>query len=191
MNRKNIIVIIIIFIIICVISIIFLTNNHVYTNQKNNEIVQNIATENKMDPKCNNTLIANINSNTKNENLTVNEDEKTTIDVEKVTLNVKKNTVSSYGVTVVITDTNEPSLCWGEQYRIQEKKNDKWEFVKTNTNSIIFESMAYILDENHQYFQKINWSKYYGKLSKGTYRIVKDVYNNGYISLYSNEFAID
>lgn len=196
MSKKSIIAFIIIFIIICVVGIILLINNHVgyrevNINQENNEIVQNINTENKMDSKHNNTLVDNINSNIKNENLIVNEDEKSTIDVEKVTLNVKKNTVSSYGATVVITDTNEPSLCWGQQYRIQEKKNAKWEFIKTNTDNIIFESMAYILDENHQYSQKIDWSKHYGKLSKGTYRIVKDVYNNGYMSFYSNEFTID
>ena len=44
--------------------------------------------------------------------------------------------------------------------------------------------------ENNQLKQKINWEKLYGKLEKGTYRIVKPVYVNEYVDLYSDEFEI-
>ena len=35
-----------------------------------------------------------------------------------------------------------------------------------------------------------DFEKYYGILKRGIYRIVKPVYDNGYIDLYSNEFEI-
>ena len=45
----------------------------------------------------------------------------------------------------------------------------------------------YILDENHQMRQNINWLNSYGKLQKGIYRIEKEADGNVF---YSNEFII-
>ena len=55
---------------------------------------------------------------------------------------------------------------------------------------MIFDEIAYLLDDNNQYTQKIDWTVFYGELEKGTYRIVKDSYDKGYIYFYSNEFNI-
>ena len=50
--------------------------------------------------------------------------------------------------------------------------------------------IAYELNEDNQLTQKLYIEKYYGKLNNGIYRIVKPVYDNGYIDIYSNEFEI-
>ena len=50
--------------------------------------------------------------------------------------------------------------------------------------------MAYELDADNQLTQKLDIEQYYGKLSNGIYRIVKPVYDNGYMDIYSNEFEI-
>lgn len=55
---------------------------------------------------------------------------------------------------------------------------------------IAFEEIAYVLDENGQFKQDIDWSRFYGDLGKGKFRIVKDTYDKGYIYFYSNEFEI-
>ena len=45
-------------------------------------------------------------------------------------------------------------------------------------------------NEDNQLTLKLDIEQYYGKLSNGTYRIVKPVYDNGYMDIYSNEFEI-
>ena len=50
--------------------------------------------------------------------------------------------------------------------------------------------IAYGVNEDNQLTLKLDIEKYYGKLSNGIYRIVKPVYDNGYIDIYSNEFEI-
>jgi len=108
---------------------------------------------------------------------------------ENVTIEVLADTVSSKGVTLVITDNNEDSYGWGKSYKLQKKENEQWKELKPIAE-MIFEEIAYVLDDNNQYTQKIDWKKFYGELEKGTYRIVKDCYDNGYIYFYSNEFNI-
>ncbi len=50
--------------------------------------------------------------------------------------------------------------------------------------------IAYEVNEDNQLTLKLDIEQYYGKLSNGTYRIVKPVYDNGYMDIYSNEFEI-
>lgn len=109
---------------------------------------------------------------------------------ELVTLEVDKDTLSKVGVTLIITDNNETSYGWGKDYEVQKKENNNWIDLEPSEPMMV-QDIAYVLDENNQCKQKIDWSRYYGKLENGTYRIKKKVYdNNKYIDLYSNEFDI-
>ena len=108
---------------------------------------------------------------------------------ENVTVEVVPDTVSSKGATIIITDNNEDSYAWGKSYKLQKKENGQWKDLNAITE-MSFEEIAYILDDNNQYTQKIDWTVFYGKLEKGTYRIAKDSYDKGYIYFYSNEFNI-
>lgn len=108
-------------------------------------------------------------------------------DLNKVKIEVLKDTVKNTYAEILITDNNGRS--WGESYRIQVTKNNKWEEVAP-ISDLNFIEIGYNLDENNQFKQKIKWEKLYGELEKGTYRIVKPIYNNGYIDLYSDEFEI-
>ena len=108
-------------------------------------------------------------------------------DISKVKIEVLKDTITNTSIQILITDNNRSG--WGESYRIQIKENNKWKDVETIAD-LNFIEIAYNLDENNQLKQKINWEKLYGKLEKGTYRIVKPVYVNEYVDLYSDEFEI-
>lgn len=66
--------------------------------------------------------------------------------------------------------------------------NDNWEELKVIRDDLTFTALAYKVDNNNQIKMKVNYSNYYGKLEKGTYRIVKTVYDE--IDFYSNEFEI-
>lgn len=110
--------------------------------------------------------------------------------VENVSLTIDKNTVSRTGVTIVIKDLNEAEYGWGEPYRLQVKQEGKWEDAAP-LHDIAFTDIGYVLNEDKETKQVIDWKEDYGELQKGTYRIVKPLYDNGYLEVYSNEFVIE
>lgn len=120
---------------------------------------------------------------------TVVEPENSNRKSELVTLEIDKDTLSKVGVTLIITDNNEKSYGWGQGYIVQKKVNNEWNDLEPNEPMVV-NDIAYTLDENNQWKYKIDWSNYYGKLENGTYRIKKNVYDDGYIDLYSDEFEI-
>lgn len=110
-------------------------------------------------------------------------------DSSKVTIEVLLDTVTSTSATIVVTDKNEDSYGWGKSYKLQQKIDGEWKDLKSRTE-MVFEEIAYALDKSGQFKQNIDWTKFYGELEKGIYRIVKDTYNKGYIYFYSNEFEV-
>lgn len=120
---------------------------------------------------------------TKTEEITFNRDK------EKVTIEVLMDTVTRNGATVIIIDKNENPYGWGKSYKLQQKIADEWYNMAPHTE-MIFEEIGYILNSNGQYTENIDWTRFYGELGNGTFRIVKDTYDKGYITFYSNEFEI-
>ena len=108
---------------------------------------------------------------------------------ELVKIEVQEDSITSTSVVILITDDNKFSYGWGRAYRIQVKENGEWNEVEP-ISDLVFEEIAYGLNKNNQFTQKINWKKFYGELESGTYRIAKPVYDSEYIDLYSNEFEI-
>lgn len=109
---------------------------------------------------------------------------------DNVTIKVDESTVSAASVSITITDNNENHYGWGVEFRVQQKIDDKWEDLQYISDDLTWIEIAYELNEDNQLTQKLDIEKYYGKLSNGIYRIVKPVYDNGYIDIYSNEFEI-
>lgn len=109
---------------------------------------------------------------------------------DNVTIKVDESTVSAASVSITITDNNENHYGWGVEFRVQQKIDDKWEDLQYISDDLSWIDIAYELNEDNQLTQKLDIEKYYGKLSNGIYRIVKPVYDNGYIDIYSNEFEI-
>ena len=80
----------------------------------------------------------------------------------------------------------------GEWFRIDRlSDNGEWKEVRVISDNYGFISIGWILNPMGEFEDKIDWSKLYGKLRKGNYRIVKEVYYNGNkIGLYA-EFTIE
>ena len=110
-------------------------------------------------------------------------------DVNNVTIEVLKDTITNKSVEILITDNNQDYYGWGVDFRVQKKINNKWEELNS-IRELSFIEIAYAVDENNQVKMKVDYGKYYGTLENGIYRIVKPIYDNGYIDLYSNEFEI-
>ncbi len=48
--------------------------------------------------------------------------------IENVQIEIEENTITSSGLTIIITDKNEEPYGWGENYGIEEKS--KWRMEK-------------------------------------------------------------
>ena len=126
--------------------------------------------------------------NTLEENLQSNEEFNRS--PENVTIEVDNITVSLESVSITITDNNVDQYGWGVEFRVQKKVNGEWKELNYISDDLSWIDIAYELNEDNQVTQKLDIEQYYGKLSNGIYRIVKPVYDNGYINIYSNEFEI-
>ena len=109
---------------------------------------------------------------------------------ENVTIEVDNTTVSPESVSITITDNNEEPYGWGVEFRVQQKVNEEWVELQYISDELAWIDIAYEVNEDNQLTLKLDIEQYYGKLSNGIYRIVKPVYDNGYIDIYSNEFEI-
>lgn len=108
---------------------------------------------------------------------------------ENVTIEVLENTITDKAAEILITDNNKKQYGWGVEFRVQQKIDGKWKELDYISDDLSWIEIAYELDKNNQVKMKVDFEKYYGIL-RGIYRIVKPVYDNGYIDLYSNEFEI-
>jgi len=81
-------------------------------------------------------------------------------------------------------------LVGGVDFKVQKKVNSEWKDLKFKSDDIAWIDIAYVPNKDNQIKQTINIEEYYGKLKKGTYRVVKSVYDKGYVDIYSNEFEI-
>ena len=165
-----------------ILLVVFIVNKKSANIDKYEEDVENVTHDTKADE----IIISSSEDTTRNEFYENSNSQSlsNSRNAENVEIKVEENTITSSGLTIIITDNNEEQYGWGENYGIQEKVNGEWKKLKVNME---FNSVAYLLDENHQIRQNINWVNSYGKLPKGIYRIEKEVDGNVF---YSNEFII-
>ena len=176
MNKKILIAVIVILIIIVIELVVVLSNNNdrkADTGNDTNSYIPggvNFADENEIGTQANEV---EFNRNPEN-----------------VTIEVLFDTISIKSVEILITDNNVDQYGWGDEFRVQEKVDNEWKNLDYISNDLGWHDIAYELNEDNQLTQKLDIEKYYGKLNNGIYRIVKPVYDNGYIDIYSNEFEI-
>jgi len=111
-------------------------------------------------------------------------------DAKNVTIEVIQDTITNKSVEILITDNNEDYFGWGVDFKVQKKIDGEWKDLKFKSKDVSWIAIAYVPNEDNQIKQKIDIEEYYGKLKKGTYRVVKSVYDKGYIYIYSDEFEI-
>lgn len=137
-----------------------------------------------------NFVVENISSSPVNTIDNGQNDTKLNRNTNNVTIEVDNTTISPESVTIIITDKNTEHFAWGIEFRVQKKVNEQWEDLEYVSDDLSWIDIAYGVNEDNQLTLKLDIEKYYGKLSNGIYRIVKPVYDNGYIDIYSNEFEI-
>ena len=89
--------------------------------------------------------------------------------IDNITLRVKEGTITRTGATFILTDKNKMACSCSDNYIIEVKKNGKWQIQNPITeiiwNAIIIKSSTEISEK------KIEWSKFYGELANGEYRL--------------------
>jgi len=78
----------------------------------------------------------------------------------------------------------------GEDFRIDKEENGEWKEAKVINDNYVVNAVGWIIKENGKFQDKIDWLNLYGKLSKGKYRLVKEVYSYGNKKEIFAEFTI-
>ena len=106
---------------------------------------------------------------------------------ENVKITLKEESITKTNANIIIEDKNENPASWGMDFAIQRSwDNEKW-LDMIAKEKIEWIAIAMKPNENGITEMKLDWSKIYGELSSGTYRIVK---YNGLSTLYSEPFII-
>ena len=108
--------------------------------------------------------------------------------LEGISMDIKDGTLTNTGVTVIITDVTGNKNTYGEYYHIEKLINsNEWKIIDViYEGNYGFNLIGYHVNAFNKLEFHIDWSNLYGKLSKGTYRLVKEV-NNKYFAV---EFEI-
>lgn len=95
----------------------------------------------------------------------------------KCTMEIVKGTVTSTGLKVRFTSTNENETTYGSYYRVEKYENNKWHEVqqKKLEGELAWTAEAYPIPTNGSRDCKIDWNWLYGELTNGQYRIIKNI----------------
>lgn len=89
-----------------------------------------------------------------------------------VSLSVKEGTLTSDGVTLLLKNNGNVIYEYGEPYEIEVLIDNKWHNINLE---LFFILPIYHLSPGETKELNLSWEKSYGKLDKGTYRIIKTV----------------
>ena len=89
-----------------------------------------------------------------------------------VTMIIKDGTLTNNGATLILTNNSDKNFQYGTPYEIEIKKDGEWHKINVELN---FTMPAFQLSARENREIEINWENGYGKLAKGTYRIIKGI----------------
>lgn len=108
--------------------------------------------------------------------------------LKNVTMELKENTLTNSGATIIITDNNKVKYTYEEYYKLEKRIDHIWYELKPS-GDVLFNEMGYLVDDNNELEMNIDWSKTYGNLTSGKYRIIKRIYDGEY-KYFSVEFDL-
>ncbi len=85
---------------------------------------------------------------------------------KSVTLSISEDSITSKGLTLTIKNNTDKDITYGEDYVLEQKRNDKW--YKSNDEQS-FTALGNVLEANGTDEQKVSYSA----LEDGEHRIIK------------------
>ena len=89
-----------------------------------------------------------------------------------VIMTIKEGTLTNKSATLILTNNSDKNFQYGTPYEIEIKKDGEWHKINVKLD---FTVPAFQLSARENKEIEINWENGYGKLEKGTYRIIKGI----------------
>lgn len=89
-----------------------------------------------------------------------------------VIMTIKEGTLTNKSATLVLTNNSDKNFQYGNPYEIEIKKDGEWYKINVELN---FDMPAFPLSSKESKEIELDWENGYGKLAKGTYRIIKGI----------------
>lgn len=89
-----------------------------------------------------------------------------------VIMTIKEGTLTNKSATLVLTNNSDKNFQYGNTYEIEIKKDGEWHKINVELN---FDMPAFQLLSKESKEIELDWENEYGKLAKGTYRIIKGI----------------
>ena len=89
-----------------------------------------------------------------------------------VIMTIKEGTLTNKSATLVLTNNNDKNFQYGNPYEIEIKKDGEWHKINVELN---FDMPAFPLSSKESKEIELDWENEYGKLARGTYRIIKGI----------------
>ena len=89
-----------------------------------------------------------------------------------VIMTIKEGTLTNKSATLVLTNNSDKNFQYGNPYEIEIKKDGEWHKINVKLD---FDMPAFPLSSKESKEIELDWENGYGKLAKGTYRIIKGI----------------
>ena len=89
-----------------------------------------------------------------------------------VIMTIKEGTLTNKNATLVLTNNSDKNFQYGNPYEIEIKKDGEWHKINVE---LYFNLSLFQLSANESNEIDLDWENGYGKLAKGTYRIIKEI----------------
>ena len=89
-----------------------------------------------------------------------------------VSMSIKDGTLKNTGATLILTNNSDKEFQYGNPYKMEIKQNGEWHEINVEINFIL---PAFSLKSKESKEIELNWENGYGKLTSGTYRIIKEI----------------
>ena len=89
-----------------------------------------------------------------------------------VIMTIKEGTLTNKSATLVLTNNSDKNFQYGNTYEIEIKKDGEWHKINVE---LYFDMPAFPLSSKESKEIELDWENGYGKLAKGTYRIIKGI----------------
>ncbi len=93
---------------------------------------------------------------------------------KNVTMKIKEGTLTNESATVIIEDLSGKNNTYGEEFRLYKKIGNDWIYLYPKVDNLMWNLIGYGVNENNILELKTSWHCYWGKLSPGEYKLVKD-----------------
>ena len=89
-----------------------------------------------------------------------------------VIMTIKEGTLTNKSATLILTNNSDKNFQYGTPYEIEIKKDGEWHKINVELD---FDMPAFQLSAKESNEIELDWENGYGKLAKGTYRIIKGI----------------